>query len=98
MKIAAGISIFVLLCWFFAPAIFGAMKKKDYGTMYQSMQRAKRRAGAFVTEVDKPYVSYSEKYVYGQLGKEDTPERKLSSRDKRIERKKRALMKKWRRR
>lgn len=98
MKIAVGLSVVVLLSWFFAPAIFGAMKKKDYGTMYQSMQKAKRRAGAFVTEVDRPYVSYAEKYAYGQLGRVDTPEVKLGSRDKRIQRKKRALMKKWRRR
>ena len=98
MKIIVGfISVFVLSAWFFGPAIFSAMKKKDYGTMYQSMQRAKRRTGSFVTEVRRPYVSYAEKYAHGKLGREDVPERKLSSRDKRIERKKRRLMKRWRR-
>ncbi len=98
MKIIVGLlSGFVLFLWFLGPAIFGAMKKKDYDTMYHSMQRAKRRTGSFVTEVKRPYISYAEKYAHGQLGREDVPVKKLSSSEKRIERKKRRLMKRWRR-
>ena len=98
MKIIVGLlSAFVLSAWFFGPAIFSAMKKKDFDTMYHSMQRAKRNTGSFVTEVRKPYTSYAEKYAYGHLGREDVPVKKLSSSEKRIERKKRRLMKRWRR-
>ena len=97
MKIVLGlISTFVLSMWFFGPAIFNAMKKKDYGNMYHSMQSAKKRVGVYMHDDNKSFTSYSKKYAYGQLGREDVPERKLSTSEKRLERKKRRLFKRWR--
>ena len=98
MKIVLGLfSAFVLSMWFFGPAIFNAMKKKDYGNMYHSMQSAKQRVGVYMHDNNRSYTSYSEKYARGLLGREDLPERKLSASEKRLERKKKRLMKKWRR-
>ena len=51
--------------WLLGPAIFSAMKKKDYDTLYYGMQDAKRAGGAYVQQEDKPYISYAEKYARG---------------------------------
>lgn len=65
MKWALGILAVFIFFYFLAPLMFKAMKKHDYDTLYYGMQNAKRNAGAFVQEEEKPFVSYSEKYAHG---------------------------------
>ena len=67
-KWSIGIFIFFGVLWLSAPMIFGAMKKKDFDSLYYNMQDAKRRVGAYVEEDDTPnFSSYEEKYVRGEL-------------------------------
>ena len=64
MKWAFGILGVFVFFYFIAPFLFRAMAKHDYDTIYQGMRDAKRNAGAFVQEEEKPYVSYAEDYAY----------------------------------
>ena len=57
----------VFLFFYFAgPAIFRAMKKKDFDTLYYGIQDAKRASGAYVDDNrHRKWESYSSKYARG---------------------------------
>ncbi len=63
-KWSIGVFVVFLIFYFSGPAIFRAMKKKDFDTIYHGMQDAKRSAGAHVyTGPSKKWQSYSERYA-----------------------------------
>lgn len=67
-KWAIGIFFLFAVIWLSGPAIFRAMKKKDFDAMYQNMQDAKKTVGAFTDDNQKPrFRSYEERYVNGDL-------------------------------
>jgi hypothetical protein len=66
MKWAMGGAAIFLFFYFLGVPIFNAMKKHDYDAIYHGMRDARRSAGAFVQEEDRPYVSYADKYAYGR--------------------------------
>lgn len=61
-----GIGCVFLSAYFFGPMLFHAMAKKDYDTLYDGIQNAKRAGGSYVQEEDRPYRSYSERYANGE--------------------------------
>ena len=66
MKWAIGIAATFIFFYFCVPPLFRMMAQHDYDTMYYGIQDAKRAAGSFVQEEEKPFKSYADDYAYGR--------------------------------
>lgn len=61
------VGLFVFGYWM-VPFLFHAMKRHDYQNMVQGMQDARVNGGAY-HETKKPYLSYADKYMRGDVRK-----------------------------
>lgn len=66
MKWAIGIAGAFFFFYFCAPFLFRAMAKHDYDTLYYGIRDAKKAAGSYVQEEDRPFISYADDYAHGR--------------------------------